>query len=77
MYEFTKLKATLGTVTSLRDLDPSDLLYPFLQVFRKISLNIKVITSVDTTGNITGVALTSVYNFVNYRILGWHPSSYY
>ena len=44
----------------LRDLDPSDLLFPFLQV----------IISVDTTGNVTGAALLSVYNFINYRILG-------
>ncbi|KAJ3259131.1 GDP/GTP exchange factor for ARF [Boothiomyces macroporosus] len=69
MYGFTKLKAFLKTASSmlilildLRDLDPSELLKPFLEVMK----------SGETTGIITGAALTSVQNFINFRILDPH-----
>lgn len=65
--EFTRLRSKLASLSStafikldLRDLDPSDLLHPFLQVIK----------SGDTTGSITGIALTSVQNFISFRILG-------
>ncbi|KAJ3000135.1 GDP/GTP exchange factor for ARF [Globomyces sp. JEL0801] len=62
LLEFTKLKSILSIISNLRDLDPSVLLHPFLEVIK----------SGDTTGAITGVALNSVQTFINYRILDPH-----
>ncbi|KAJ3412584.1 GDP/GTP exchange factor for ARF [Chytridiales sp. JEL 0842] len=56
---FTKLKARLTLLQDLRDLEPIHLLQPFLDIIR----------SGDTTGPITGAALTSVETFIKYKIL--------
>ncbi|KAJ3194455.1 GDP/GTP exchange factor for ARF [Irineochytrium annulatum] len=56
---FTRLKAKLTLIHEFKDLDPIQLLTPFLEVIR----------SGDTTGPITGAALTSVEKFIKYKIL--------
>ncbi|KAI8823734.1 uncharacterized protein EV422DRAFT_618537 [Fimicolochytrium jonesii] len=56
---FSFLRARLTLLHELRDLDPALLLEPFLEVIR----------SPDTTGPITGAALTSVEKFITYRVL--------
>ncbi|KNC98965.1 uncharacterized protein SPPG_05921 [Spizellomyces punctatus DAOM BR117] len=56
---FARLRARLMLLNELRDLDPSHLLEPFLEVIR----------SGDTTGPITGAALSSVEKFITYRVL--------
>ncbi|KAJ3296061.1 GDP/GTP exchange factor for ARF [Rhizoclosmatium sp. JEL0117] len=56
---FARLKARLGLVTDLRDLEPVLLLAPFLEVIK----------SGDTTGPITGAALAAVEKFIKYRVL--------
>ncbi|KAJ3271417.1 GDP/GTP exchange factor for ARF, partial [Borealophlyctis nickersoniae] len=57
-------KGIQGGVVLLRDLDPMDLLEPFLEVIR----------SGDTTGPITGAALSSVEKFIIYKVLDpLHP----
>ncbi|KAJ3153537.1 GDP/GTP exchange factor for ARF [Geranomyces variabilis] len=64
LHGFAALRAKLTLLHALRDLDPLDLLDPFLQVIR----------SPDTTGPMTGAALTSVEKFINYRVLDpMHP----
>jgi hypothetical protein len=45
----------------LRDLDPSEIIEPFLQIIK----------SGDTNGYITGAALTSVESFMHFRIIGY------
>jgi hypothetical protein len=64
---FARLKAQVGVIKStvqlkidLRDLDPSQVLEPFLEVIR----------SGDTNGYITGTALASVETFMHFRIIG-------
>ncbi|KAJ3154853.1 GDP/GTP exchange factor for ARF [Geranomyces michiganensis] len=64
LHGFTALRAKLTLLHALRDLDPLELLEPFLQVIR----------SPDTTGPMTGAALTSVEKFISYRVLDpMHP----
>ncbi|TPX41417.1 hypothetical protein SeMB42_g05585 [Synchytrium endobioticum] len=57
--KFSQLKARLATVHGLKELDPRDILSPFLEV----------ICSGDATGPITGAALNSVEKFITYGIL--------
>ncbi|KAJ3227008.1 GDP/GTP exchange factor for ARF [Clydaea vesicula] len=59
LFGFTKLKARLTLLNDLRDLEPMHLLEPFLEVIK----------SGNTTGPITGTALSSVEKFLKYRIL--------
>ena len=49
-------------VSELEDLAPNEFLSPFLEVIR----------SEDTTGPITGLALTSVNKFLSYGLIGNH-----
>ncbi|KAJ3113573.1 GDP/GTP exchange factor for ARF [Phlyctochytrium bullatum] len=56
---FTQLKARLTLIEDIKDLDPMQVLSPFLDVIR----------SGDTTGPITGAALTSIEKFINYEVL--------
>ncbi|CAD5123797.1 DgyrCDS12108 [Dimorphilus gyrociliatus] len=57
--EFCILKDTLSNVSDFDDLAPNEYLGPFLNVIR----------SEDTTGPITGLALTSVNKFLSYQLL--------
>ncbi|KAJ3088505.1 hypothetical protein HK102_008581, partial [Quaeritorhiza haematococci] len=59
LQNFAQLKARLTLLHDLRDLDPVHLLDPFLEVIR----------SGDTTGPITGAALSSVETFIKYKVL--------
>ncbi|KAI8618119.1 hypothetical protein BC830DRAFT_1110414 [Chytriomyces sp. MP71] len=62
---FARLKARLTLIHELRDLEPIHLLAPFLEVIK----------SGDTTGPITGAALSSVEKFIKYKVLDPnHPS---
>ncbi|KAI9208547.1 uncharacterized protein BJ171DRAFT_489303 [Polychytrium aggregatum] len=65
LHGFAKLKARLTLIHDLRDLDPSDLLAPFLDIIR----------SGNTTGPITGTALNSIEAFIKYRVLDPHHPS--
>ncbi|RUS18465.1 hypothetical protein BC937DRAFT_88745 [Endogone sp. FLAS-F59071] len=65
MQGFTNLRSYLSTVNDLSDLDASLLLSPFLEVIR----------SGDTTGPITGAALTSVEKFLQYNIVNLRSPS--
>ncbi|TPX32616.1 hypothetical protein SmJEL517_g04294 [Synchytrium microbalum] len=56
---FSQLKARLASVHELQELDPRDILSPFLAVIR----------SGDATGPITGAALNSLEKFITYGIL--------
>ncbi|KAJ3208352.1 GDP/GTP exchange factor for ARF [Dinochytrium kinnereticum] len=56
---FTQLKARLTLIEDIKDLDPMQVLSPFLDVIR----------SGDTTGPITGAALTSIEKFIKYEVL--------
>lgn len=56
---FSQLKDVLNTVADLEDLEPNTFLSPFLGVIR----------SEDTTGPITGLALTSVNKFISYGLI--------
>ena len=47
-------------ITELQDIEPNGFLSPFLEVIR----------SEDTTGPITGLALTSVNKFLSYGLVG-------
>ncbi|GAB1600980.1 Golgi-specific brefeldin A-resistance guanine nucleotide exchange factor 1-like [Argonauta hians] len=60
---FSQLKDVLNSVPDLADLEPNTFLSPFLGVIR----------SEDTTGPITGLALTSVNKFISYGLI--EPSS--
>ncbi|KAJ3033358.1 GDP/GTP exchange factor for ARF [Rhizophlyctis rosea] len=62
LQNFLILKARLTLLRELRDLDPMHLIDPFLEVIR----------SGDTTGPITGAALSSIEKFINYRVLDPH-----
>ncbi|TPX61513.1 hypothetical protein PhCBS80983_g01054 [Powellomyces hirtus] len=59
MNGFSLLRARLTLLHALRDVNPLDLLEPFLAVIR----------SPDTTGPMTHAALTSVEKFITYRVL--------
>ncbi|XP_068584109.1 Golgi-specific brefeldin A-resistance guanine nucleotide exchange factor 1 isoform X1 [Cebidichthys violaceus] len=56
---FGLLKEILNTITELSDVEPNVFLRPFLEVVR----------SEDTTGPITGLALTSVNKFLSYGLI--------
>ncbi|PVD38476.1 hypothetical protein C0Q70_01091 [Pomacea canaliculata] len=56
---FSQLKDILNTVTDLDELEPNVFLSPFLDVIR----------SEDTTGPITGFALSSVNKFLSYNLI--------
>ncbi|VDP90166.1 unnamed protein product [Echinostoma caproni] len=56
---FLQLKAILNGVSSLSEIEPLVYLTPFLEVIR----------SEDTTGPITGLALTAVDKFLSYGLL--------
>lgn len=49
-------------LTELSEIEPNVFLRPFLEVIR----------SEDTTGPITGLALTSVNKFLSYALIGKH-----
>uniref|UniRef100_A0A673IWE1 Golgi brefeldin A resistant guanine nucleotide exchange factor 1 n=1 Tax=Sinocyclocheilus rhinocerous TaxID=307959 RepID=A0A673IWE1_9TELE len=57
---FSHLKETLNNIKDLSDVEPNVFLRPFLEVVR----------SEDTTGPITGLALTSVNKFLSYGLIG-------
>ncbi|KAI5108102.1 Golgi-specific brefeldin A-resistance guanine nucleotide exchange factor 1 isoform X1, partial [Silurus meridionalis] len=56
---FSQLKETLNIVKDLSEVEPNVFLRPFLEVVR----------SEDTTGPITGLALTSVNKFLSYGLI--------
>ncbi|XP_053393405.1 Golgi-specific brefeldin A-resistance guanine nucleotide exchange factor 1-like isoform X2 [Mercenaria mercenaria] len=56
---FSQLKDVLNTITELSEIEPNAFLGPFLEVIR----------SEDTTGPITGLALTSVNKFLSYGLV--------
>ncbi|KAI4812786.1 hypothetical protein KUCAC02_024154, partial [Chaenocephalus aceratus] len=56
---FAHLKETLNYIKELSDVEPNVFLRPFLEVVR----------SEDTTGPITGLALTSVNKFLSYGLI--------
>ncbi|XP_076459823.1 Golgi-specific brefeldin A-resistance guanine nucleotide exchange factor 1-like isoform X2 [Babylonia areolata] len=56
---FSQLKDILNDLTDLEDLEPNTFLSPFLDVIR----------SEDTTGPITGLALSSVNKFLSYNLI--------
>ncbi|RXN24787.1 Golgi-specific brefeldin A-resistance guanine nucleotide exchange factor 1 isoform X3 [Labeo rohita] len=56
---FSHLKETLNNIEDLSDVEPNVFLRPFLEVVR----------SEDTTGPITGLALTSVNKFLSYGLI--------
>ncbi|XP_056147557.1 Golgi-specific brefeldin A-resistance guanine nucleotide exchange factor 1 [Lampris incognitus] len=56
---FSQLKEILNGIKELNDVEPNVFLRPFLEVVR----------SEDTTGPITGLALTSVNKFLSYGII--------
>ncbi|KAK0051833.1 Golgi-specific brefeldin A-resistance guanine nucleotide exchange factor 1 [Biomphalaria pfeifferi] len=56
---FFQLKELLNNITELNDIEPNAFLSPFLEVIR----------SEDTTGPITGLALTSVNKFLTYGLI--------
>ncbi|KAG7458377.1 hypothetical protein JOB18_023756 [Solea senegalensis] len=57
---FGNLKEILNSIKELSDIEPNIFLRPFLEVVR----------SEDTTGPITGLALTSVNKFLSYGLIG-------
>ncbi|KAM9726500.1 LOW QUALITY PROTEIN: Golgi-specific brefeldin A-resistance guanine nucleotide exchange factor 1 [Menidia menidia] len=56
---FSQLKEILSNIKELSDIEPNVFLRPFLEVVR----------SEDTTGPITGLALTSVNKFLSYGLI--------
>ncbi|XP_062374882.1 Golgi-specific brefeldin A-resistance guanine nucleotide exchange factor 1 isoform X2 [Sardina pilchardus] len=56
---FSHLKEVLNSIKALSDVEPNVFLRPFLEVVR----------SEDTTGPITGLALTSVNKFLSYGLI--------
>ncbi|KAM6956606.1 Golgi-specific brefeldin A-resistance guanine nucleotide exchange factor 1 [Aplochiton taeniatus] len=56
---FSQLKEILNSIKELSDVEPNIFLRPFLEVVR----------SEDTTGPITGLALTSVNKFLSYGLI--------
>ncbi|XP_065750357.1 Golgi-specific brefeldin A-resistance guanine nucleotide exchange factor 1 isoform X13 [Phocoena phocoena] len=59
LHSFSHLKEVLNNVTELSEIEPNVFLRPFLEVIR----------SEDTTGPITGLALTSVNKFLSYALI--------
>ncbi|XP_028628520.1 Golgi-specific brefeldin A-resistance guanine nucleotide exchange factor 1 isoform X3 [Grammomys surdaster] len=59
LHSFSHLKEVLNSVTELSEIEPNVFLRPFLEVIR----------SEDTTGPITGLALTSVNKFLSYALI--------
>ena len=55
-----RLKLMSSMITELQEIEPNGFLSPFLEVIR----------SEDTTGPITGLALTSVNKFLSYGLVG-------
>ncbi|XP_070186725.1 Golgi-specific brefeldin A-resistance guanine nucleotide exchange factor 1-like isoform X2 [Littorina saxatilis] len=56
---FSQLKDVLNNITDLEELEPNVFLSPFLDVIR----------SEDTTGPITGLALSSINKFLSYNLI--------
>ncbi|ORX61066.1 Sec7-domain-containing protein [Piromyces finnis] len=68
LQDLIKLQNRLPYIHSVSELDPFELLYPFLEIIR----------SGETTGPITGAALSSVEKFIKYEIINIkHPNLYY
>ncbi|XP_061315330.1 Golgi-specific brefeldin A-resistance guanine nucleotide exchange factor 1 isoform X1 [Pezoporus flaviventris] len=59
LHSFSYLKEVLNNITELSEIEPNVFLRPFLEVIR----------SEDTTGPITGLALTSVNKFLSYALI--------
>ncbi|XP_027452011.1 Golgi-specific brefeldin A-resistance guanine nucleotide exchange factor 1 isoform X9 [Zalophus californianus] len=59
LHSFSHLKEVLTNITELSEIEPNVFLRPFLEVIR----------SEDTTGPITGLALTSVNKFLSYALI--------
>ncbi|NXP23871.1 GBF1 factor, partial [Scytalopus superciliaris] len=59
LHSFSSLKEVLNNITELSEIEPNVFLRPFLEVIR----------SEDTTGPITGLALTSVNKFLSYALI--------
>ncbi|XP_075389860.1 Golgi-specific brefeldin A-resistance guanine nucleotide exchange factor 1 isoform X3 [Tenrec ecaudatus] len=59
LHSFSHLKEVLNSITELSEIEPNVFLRPFLEVIR----------SEDTTGPITGLALTSVSKFLSYALI--------
>ncbi|NXA34518.1 GBF1 factor, partial [Eudromia elegans] len=59
LHSFSLLKEVLNSKTELSEIEPNVFLRPFLEVIR----------SEDTTGPITGLALTSVNKFLSYALI--------
>ncbi|KAM9011160.1 Golgi-specific brefeldin A-resistance guanine nucleotide exchange factor 1 isoform 1-T1 [Ara ararauna] len=59
LHSFSILKEVLNNITELSEIEPNVFLRPFLEVIR----------SEDTTGPITGLALTSVNKFLSYALI--------
>ncbi|XP_013013698.1 Golgi-specific brefeldin A-resistance guanine nucleotide exchange factor 1 isoform X4 [Cavia porcellus] len=59
LHSFSHLKDVLNSITELSEIEPNVFLRPFLEVIR----------SEDTTGPITGLALTSVNKFLSYALI--------
>nr|XP_009669649.1 PREDICTED: golgi-specific brefeldin A-resistance guanine nucleotide exchange factor 1 [Struthio camelus australis] len=59
LHSFSLLKEELNNITELSEIEPNVFLRPFLEVIR----------SEDTTGPITGLALTSVNKFLSYALI--------
>ncbi|NWS59455.1 GBF1 factor, partial [Chunga burmeisteri] len=59
LHSFRLLKEVLNNITELSEIEPNVFLRPFLEVIR----------SEDTTGPITGLALTSVNKFLSYALI--------
>uniref|UniRef100_A0A8C3SDY4 Golgi-specific brefeldin A-resistance guanine nucleotide exchange factor 1 n=1 Tax=Chelydra serpentina TaxID=8475 RepID=A0A8C3SDY4_CHESE len=59
LHSFSLLKEVLNNIIELSEIEPNVFLRPFLEVIR----------SEDTTGPITGLALTSVNKFLSYALI--------
>uniref|UniRef100_A0A8C5WLP4 Golgi-specific brefeldin A-resistance guanine nucleotide exchange factor 1 n=1 Tax=Leptobrachium leishanense TaxID=445787 RepID=A0A8C5WLP4_9ANUR len=59
LHSFSQLKEVLNNIKDLSEIEPNIFLRPFLEVIR----------SEDTTGPITGLALTSVNKFLSYALI--------
>ncbi|XP_071986040.1 Golgi-specific brefeldin A-resistance guanine nucleotide exchange factor 1 isoform X3 [Engystomops pustulosus] len=59
LHSFSQLKDILNNIKHLSEIEPNVFLRPFLEVIR----------SEDTTGPITGLALTSVNKFLSYALI--------
>ncbi|XP_068114035.1 Golgi-specific brefeldin A-resistance guanine nucleotide exchange factor 1 isoform X3 [Hyperolius riggenbachi] len=59
LHSFSQLKEVLNNIKHISEIEPNVFLRPFLEVIR----------SEDTTGPITGLALTSVNKFLSYALI--------